>query len=451
MKENENKKSVRVTDGTLNEVSDVLKDNNQNKIEKLKKPLIFGLMGIVFAGCLYLIFKPAEDKKKTEEIGLNDAVPQATDAGLQSDKQKAYEQAILDQKTEEKKNSLTSLSDYWNNESAANPNEEPSNRNEEQGYGATGGTKAYNNPALTSYKSAQSTLGSFYHDDNSETNDLRKQVDELRKQLTDQRTAPAPTVDDQLALMEKSYQMAAKYLPTGSTTSGPPGTKDIDVEVSSTKPAPTARSGQKESFVSFTPARKNAVSALYREPSDSVFLASMNENRNRGFYTAGVSEQVVQPKNSIRAVIQETQEVTGESGVRIRLLEAAKTSNRTIPQGTVLSATAKFQQGRLQLEITSVELEGNIIPVSISIYDIDGQKGLYVPYSPEMNALSEIAANMSQASATSIMMTSSAGQQIAGDLTRGVVQGVSGYFSKKIRTPKVTLKAGHQVFLLSKN
>ncbi|HRN72202.1 MAG TPA: conjugative transposon protein TraM [Ginsengibacter sp.] len=125
--------------------------------------------------------------------------------------------------------------------------------------------------------------------------------------------------------------------------------------------------------------------------------------------------------------------------------------NSTIPAGTILTANARFGGGRLQLKVTSIELDGNIIPVDITAYDLDGQQGLYVPNSPEMNAVSEIAANMSQTAGTSIMMTRSAGQQVAGDLSRGVVQGVSGYFTKKIRTPKVTVKAGHQVFLVSKN
>ena len=98
----------------------------------------------------------------------------------------------------------------------------------------------------------------------------------------------------------------------------------------------------------------------------------------------------------------------------------------------------------------TIELEGNIIPVDITIYDLDGQQGLYVPYSPEMNALTEMAGNMSQQSGTSLMLTQNAGQQVAADLSRGVVQGISGYFAKKVRTPKVTLKAGHQVFLVSK-
>lgn len=157
----------------------------------------------------------------------------------------------------------------------------------------------------------------------------------------------------------------------------------------------------------------------------------MSQTKNRGFYTAGSTEQVVQPKNSIKASVHETQTVVGETGVRLRLLETAQTPQRTIPKGTIVTANGKFQGGRLQLKITSIELEGNIIPVDITIYDLDGQQGLYVPYSPEMNALTEMAGNMSQTGGTSVMLTQNAGQQVAADLSRGVVQGISGYFAKK--------------------
>src|SRR5690606_28139111 len=136
---------------------------------------------------------------------------------------------------------------------------------------------------------------------------------------------------------------------------------------------------QKEHFVAFTPVRKNTASALYREPTDSAFLANWNETRNRAFYTADVSEQVIQPKNSIKAVVQKPQVVMGESGVRLRLLETAQTPVRSIPAGTVLTASAKCQGGRLQLKVTAIEYEGNIIPVDITVYDVDGQQGLYVP------------------------------------------------------------------------
>ncbi|WP_437129012.1 hypothetical protein [Sphingobacterium tenebrionis] len=113
MKENENKKSVvRVTEGNPNETADVLQNGTENKTEKLKKPLIFGLMAIVFVGCMYLIFKPSEDKNEIENIGLNDAVPQATEAGLPDNKGKAYELEMLEQKDQEKRNALATLSDY---------------------------------------------------------------------------------------------------------------------------------------------------------------------------------------------------------------------------------------------------------------------------------------------------------------------------------------------------
>lgn len=441
MKENENKKTVvRVTEGSPKETADVLQDNARNKVKKLKKTLIFGLMGVVFLGCMYLIFKPSSEKKEIEKIGLNEVVPQATGAGMPADKGKAYEEEMLERKNEEKRNALTSLSDYWNTDEKGEAGDELPE--EEESYSSANGSGKHSNPALNSYRNVQSTLGSFYKEDNSETQELHKQLEELKEKLAEKDIPAKVTVDDQLALMEKSYQMAAKYLPSGANRG--------EAEPANGTVPTSSGSRQKEQFVAFSSTRKNTVSVLYREPSDSVFLADWSQSKNSRFYTASTLEQVVQPKNSIKACVQETQTIIGESGVRLRLLEPAQTPNRTIPKGTILTANAKLEGGRLQMKVTSIELDGNIIPVDITIYDLDGQLGLYVPYSPEMNALTEMAGNMSQQSGTSLMLTQSAGQQVAADLSRGVVQGISGYFSKKVKTPKVTLKAGHQLFLVSK-
>lgn len=285
-------------------------------------------------------------------------------------------------------------------------------------------------------------MGSFYQNDDSETIELRQQLDELKEQLAERDIPNSTTVDDQLKLMEKSYEMVAKYMPQNSNTGNVPPTNVTTPQTSVTN--------QKEHFVAFTPTRKNVVSALYREPSDSDFLEDWSQTKNRNFYTADATQQAVQPKNSIKACVHDEQTVIGEMGVRLRLLEAAQTPNRTIPKGTIVTANGKFQSGRLQLKISSIELDGNIIPVEITIYDLDGQKGLYVPYSSERNALTDIVANMGNATGSSFSMTSSTGQQIASDLSKSAVQGISGYFAKKVRTPKVTLKAGHQVFLVSK-
>lgn len=441
MKENKKKASVLVREaGTPG--APPLPDAKKSGKERLKKPAIFLLMGIVFLGCLYLIFNPATDQAPIENVGLNGAVPQASEAGMQADKQKAYEQEMLEDKNQEKRNALTVLSDYWNEDSTGHsavglPKEE------EEETGASGSSVGRpENASLQSYRGAQHALGSFYQDSGSETASLRRQLDALKEKLAEKEVPKSATFDDQLALMEKSYQMAAKYLPTGTS---PPAAAPA-----SSSAAAVEAAHRKAPLAAMPRAAKNPVSFLSRAPADSAVAASWNQSWNRELCTPGAEQQELQPKNSISACVHDNQTVVGETGVRLRLLEDARTPHHTIPRGTLLTANARFQNGRLQLQVTSITLGGAILPAALDAYDLDGQQGLVVPYSQERSALAEMAANMGQASGTSLTLTRSAGQQAAADLSRGLVQGVSGYFSKKVRTPKVTLKAGHQVFLVPK-
>lgn len=441
MKENEKKVGLLLGEGDQNKTSN-LSDDGKSKKERLKKPLLFILMGIVFLGCMYLIFKPSSDKKGIESIGINDSVPQATGAGMQADKQKAYEQEMLEQEEQKKRNALTSLSDYWNEESSSDELTDTATLEEDSDIGTVGNSRKSSNPALNSYRNAQNTLGSFYQDNNNETQELRKQLSELKEQLAEKEVPAGITANDQLALMEKSYQMAAKYLPSGTNTNQPPASNNNN--------AVTPVATKTAYFTPLAPIGKGVVFTLNREPSDSIYLTDWSQTKIRSFSTVGAAPQEKLPKNSIKACVQETQTIIGESMVQLRLLESAKTPDHVLPKGTLLTAVGKFQAGRLQLNITSIEVEGAIIPMDIVIYDLDGQLGLKVPYSPEINALTEMAGNMSQQSGTSLMLTQSAGQQIAAEMSKGVVQGISGYFAKKVRTPKVILKAGHQLYLVSK-
>ena len=95
-------------------------------------------------------------------------------------------------------------------------------------------------------------------------------------------------------------------------------------------------------------------------------------------------------------------------------------------------------------------ISGNIIPVELAVFDTDGQKGLSVPSSMEQEAFNEAMANIGSGLGTSISFTQNAGQQVAMDVTRGLMQGASGYLAKKFRTVKVKLKAGYKVMLYAK-
>ena len=68
----------------------------------------------------------------------------------------------------------------------------------------------------------------------------------------------------------------------------------------------------------------------------------------------------------------------------------------------------------------------------------------------KQEAAKEALANIGGGLGTSISFAQSAGQQIAMDLTRGVMQGGSHYLAKKFRTVKVHLQAGYELMLYAK-
>ena len=68
----------------------------------------------------------------------------------------------------------------------------------------------------------------------------------------------------------------------------------------------------------------------------------------------------------------------------------------------------------------------------------------------KQEAAKEAMANIGGGLGTSISFARSAGQQVAMDITRGLMQGGSQYLAKKFRTVKVHLKAGDPLMLYAK-
>ena len=434
MKENEKKKAaVQVTEGTP--VPGMPESGEVVTKERLKKPLIFGIMGLIFIGCLYLIFGRKGESKTKEalEIGINAAVPQASGDGLPTDKGKAYEQEMLQEKERQKRETLMTLSDYWQSDSTQQKKDAVAGlpeKNQE--------TKPAreSNPALNSYKTMQHSLGNFYKKD-PDREALKTENERLKAQLEASQASQGQKPDDRLALMEKSYQMAAKYFP-GST----PAKDTVNTSPKTEK--------QEDDFVTVLPKRKSVVSQLYRKVPDSLLLARLANGEQQVFTPTVGQPNISLPPNSIRACIHQTLKLVGESSVQLRLLQDVRIGKAVLPSGHILTAATKFQGNRLQLQVVSVEIDGIIVPLNLTVYDLDGQKGLNLPYSAEVTAVNGTLANMGSTSGSSFTLNRSAGQQLTSDMTRGLIQGVSGYFSKKVTAQKATLKQGYQLFLVSK-
>ena len=302
--------------------------------------------------------------------------------------------------------------------------------------------------SASAYQDINRTLGSFYEAprEDPEKEELRARLAELENRMSSEQQSPAITVNDQMALLEKSYQLAAKYMPSGGGQSSSNMALASDGETASEGKAVSAsRNGKAVAF----PVRQvsgQVVSALAQPMSDSTFRSEYVKERNYMFHTA-IGTTPLTEKNTISACVHTQQTVTDGQTVRFRLLEPMQVSGKEIPRNTSVVGVAKIQGERLNVLISSLEYHGNIIPVELAVYDTDGQAGIFIPGSMERSAAKEIVAGMGTSAGSSMNFSTDAGAQLAADLGKGLIQGTSQYFAKKMRTIKVHLKAGYKVLL----
>lgn len=417
----------------------------------MKKYLVFALMFAVFAGSLWLIFAPSEKEKKEQEQsgGFNTELPDPRNAGIVGDKKTAYEQDMMRRKQEEKMRTLEELSFGTEKpDSTVRLSGQDEILSLDEGgmkaETASSGRTAYRGggsfqSSTSAYRDINRTLGNFYEEpkEDPEKEALRKEVEELRNSMARQQNVQ-PSYEEQVALLEKSYQLAAKY------TSGENGAAR---ETSDKAPG---KADGKADIVPVGQVFVPVVSSLSQPMSDGRFLAGLSESRNRGFVTP-VGTGGAAEKNTIRICVHGDQTVLNGQSVRLRLLEPMRAGNTLLPRNTLVTGTGRIQGDRLGIGIVSLEYGGLIIPVELTVYDSDGQEGIYIPNSAEVSAAKEVAANLGQNLGTSISITNqSAGDQLLSELGKGAIQGVSQYVSKKLREEKVHLKSGYTLMLSQK-
>ena len=411
---------------------------------KRQKMIVLPAMVLVFIGAMWLIFAPSSGKEQPPGTdGYNTEMPDADKANRQiiGDKLKAYEHGEMEERQESRNRAIGQLGDMFDREIAGTENgvdfdlANPGGKEER----AKPATPQTIQSSAAAYRDLNATLGNFYDqpkNDNAEMDELLERIATLESELESGKERSS-TMDEQVALMEKSYELAAKYMGGQNGTQAAAG--------QTAEPSPVQKAGKNTA----KPVRQvthQVVSSLGQPVSNAEFVASFSQERNRSFNTA-VGVTTVSDRNTIPAYVYGTQSVTDGQAVRLRLLEPMAVADRIIPRNAVVVGAAKIQGERLGIEITSLEHDGTIIPVELEVYDTDGQPGIFIPNSMEMNAVREVAANMGGSLGSSINISTNAGAQLASDLGKGLIQGTSQYIAKKMRTVKVHLKAGYRVML----
>ena len=406
---------------------------------KRQKMIVLPAMVLVFIGAMWLIFAPSSGKEQQPGTGgYNIEMPDADKADKQiiGDKAKAYEQEAMEERQQNRSRAMQQLGDMFDREV------EETDGDKEFDLANPDGTKEAETSApktiqssAAAYRDLNATLGNFYEqpkNDNAEMDELLERIASLESELQSSKDGNS-AMDEQVALMEKSYELAAKYM----------GGKNNAQETGQATPV------QKAGKNTAKPVKQVAhqvVSSLGQPMSNAEFAAAFSQERNRAFNTA-VGGTTVSDRNTLSACVYGAQSVTDGQAVKLRLLEPMAVADKIIPRNAVVVGAAKIQGERLDIGITSLEYGGTIIPVELAVYDTDGQPGIFIPNSLELNAVREVAANMGGSLGSSINISTDAGAQLASDLGKGLIQGTSQYIAKKMRTVKVHLKAGYKVML----
>ena len=372
--------------------------------ERLKRLTVYTLLILSFLVCLWIIFAPGGDDEAAKGKA-NMELPDQTSAGMPDTKLKAYEQEQAQKEKSRNDSTINAVSLQLDTVTApATPTVPDEIQN-----------------SAAAYQQAQASLQDFYvpdYNESAQVAELQARIDELEMQnaMTQQFRQP-----NEMELLERSYQLAAQYMGNGNNADGQ---------------APPAQSDEKgkRNVQPVQNVTHNVVSTLSAATNDRGFNTSVGIKRSVG-------------RNTIAAVIAGDQSVTNGQSVKLRTTEPMWIGNRLIPRQTTLTGLARLQDERLEIEITSVESGGSIYEVELKVYDSDGQEGINIPNSMESDALHEIGANMGSTMGSSINISTDAGAQIASDVGRGLINGVSQYLTKKMRTVKVHLKSGYRVML----
>lgn len=377
------------------------------KKEQKEKTIVYGVAAIVFAVILYFIFAPSSDQKE-ETTSFKTDLPDGTGKPIVDSKRDAYSK-------HDRNTRIRSFDEIYNQVSDTIQESRRNNSSEEDIFKDI---KKANNQVRDIYESMSS---------DDEYNNLMKEKQELENKVSEME------YQQRVAEVRRQQQQADEMI-----TQAQQLTKKE--EVIPVEP--------KDSFFSDDAEHTSALN------SNSVSSLSNVEHRSEVEYQHGFNTPVgvgyEMGTNTIKACIHEEQTLTDGQRVKLRLLESLRAGSVVLPPGHVISGVAKLQKDRLDILINSVEYGGNIIPVAMTVYDTDGSVGIYCPGSEELNAIKEVTANAGSSLGSSISFATSAGQQIAMDVTRGLIGGGSQYLSKKLRVVKVTLKENYQILLLPK-
>lgn len=170
--------------------------------------------------------------------------------------------------------------------------------------------------------------------------------------------------------------------------------------------------------------------------------SSINQAQQNGFYSLDESVPTDDTQNAIQAVIHETQTLVAGSTVKLRLVNNVYINGMLIPKDNFLFGEATLNGERLGIKINSMRYQNSLFPVQLSVYDMDGMDGIYIP-----GAITRDVSKQSTDRAIQGIGLTTMDPSLGAQAASAGIEAARDLISKKVKLVKVTVKAGYQVLL----
>lgn len=249
-------------------------------------------------------------------------------------------------------------------------------------------------------------------------------------------TAPTadPTKDIDLKLQQLNAQINA---PAESKTSSSSRERNIKVpgmsadvdRLEKLMSSMQGSSGDDQEMKQLSGMLEKVLDIQHPERVREAYLKQVNTAPDERF--AAIPAQVVGKQNLIQGAV-----------LKLVLADTVTIGGVLIPKGHELFGLCNLTNQRLLVDIKTIRIDKSIIPVDLSIYSLDGIKGIAAPDAIVDNAISG-GADDAVRSLQLLTMDQSVGTQVAS----AGIDAAKGLFSKKVRRVKMKVKAGFPVLL----
>lgn len=197
---------------------------------------------------------------------------------------------------------------------------------------------------------------------------------------------------------------------------------------------PVVAAGEQVNYTLLTIASNDSLSAQQS-------LATTN-----GFYSLDTKESITASQNAIAAVVDQNQTLVTGATIKLRLATDVLIAGNRVQAGSFLYGKVSLNQERLRVNIEAIKSGSSLFPVSLTVYDLDGIEGIYIP-----GALSRDIGKQSSDRVIQSVNVPIIDQSMGAQAASAGIEVAKTFLGRKAKLMQVSVKAGYKVLLQDAN